>query len=83
MAKGLSIKFSSYEETVPKILDLIKLDEELKKHSQIILKPCLSNLESNNTSPEFLEEVLKYCLENKHPAGDILIAEGSDGHYRL
>jgi len=79
MAKGLSIKFSSYGETVPKILDLIKLDQELKKHSRIILKPCLSNLESNNTSPEFLEAVLKYCIENKHPAGDILIAEGSDG----
>jgi|SRR3989344_1517056 len=79
MAKGVSIKFKSYEDTVPKLLQLIKLDGELKKHEKIILKPYLKNSESINTPVEFTEQVLKFCLENKNPETKILIAEGSDG----
>lgn len=79
MAKGVSIKFSSYEETIPKLLKLLKLDEELKKHSKIILKPNLKNSESETTSSEFVEQVLKFCIENKNPVSEIFIAEGSDG----
>ena len=79
MAKGVSIKFSSYEETIHALLSLIKLDEELKKHPKIILKPNLKNSQSPGTNPEFVEQVLKFCLEYKNPATDIFIAEGSDG----
>ncbi len=79
MAKGVSIKFQNYEFSVPKILNLIKLPDELKKHNTIILKPSLTNTSSLNTPAEFTESVLKYCLENKRPEAKILIAEGSDG----
>jgi len=79
MAKGISIKFKSYEETVPKILQLIKLDAELKKHEKIVLKPALKNSSSFNTSVEFAEQILKYCLSNKNPDAKIFIAEGSEG----
>jgi uncharacterized protein (DUF362 family) len=79
MAKGVSIKFQSYEFSVPKILDIIKLGDELKKHNTIVLKPSLRNIESLNTEAEFTEAVLRYCLENKRPEAKILIAEGSDG----
>jgi len=79
MAKGVSIRLKSYEETIPKILDLIKLDKELKKHSTIVLKPSLRGPESQSTPADFVESVLKFCLENKNPATEIYIAEGSDG----
>lgn len=79
MVKGISIKFKSYQDSVPSILKLIKLDEELKKHNRIVLKPFLKNSESDNTSAEFVEAVLKYCMTNKNPESEVFIAEGSDG----
>lgn len=79
MAKGVSIKFKSYAETIPKLLGVIKLDNELKKYDKIVLKPWLKSLTSTNTSAEFTEEVLKYCLANKGPDSKVFIAEGSDG----
>jgi len=79
MVKGISIRLKSYEETVPKILELIKLDKELKKHSKIILKPSLKNSESKNTPASFVESVLKFCIQHKNPATEVYIAEGSDG----
>jgi uncharacterized protein (DUF362 family) len=83
MAKGISIKFKSYDSTVPKILDLIKLDSELKKHKQIVIKPFLRNSEELHTSPEFAESVIKYVLNNKNPDASVFIAEGSDGEDTL
>lgn len=79
MVKGVSIKFKSYQDSVSKILKLIKLDEEIKKHEKIVLKPYLQNSESGYTSPEFTEAVLQFCLANKTPTAEIFIAEGSDG----
>ncbi len=79
MAKGVSIKFKSYQETVPRLLDLIKLSQELKKHKKIVLKPNLRNTETRTTPLEFTEVVLAYCLQHKSPDAQILIAEGSDG----
>lgn len=79
MAKGISIKFKSYGETVPKLLDVIKFNQELKKHGKIVLKPSLRNSQSLHSSPEFTEEVLKYILANKEPTAQVFIAEGSDG----
>ena len=78
MAKGLAVKFSSYEKTVPALLKVIKLEEELKHHNKIVLKPFLRDDSTDFTSPLFLEAVLKFCMEHKNPGASILIAEGSE-----
>ena len=75
MAKGASIKFRSYKESVPKLLSLLKLQNEIKKYDKIILKPHISS--ESSTPAEFAEVVLRFCLENKNPVADVLIAEGS------
>jgi len=83
MAKGVSIKFRTYQDTIPRLIGLIKLEKELQKHDKIVLKPSLKNHEVQNTPAEFVEEVLKYCLEHKKPEAQILIAEGSDGEQTM
>ncbi len=83
MAKGVSIKFRSYSETIPRLLELINLGKELKKHSKIILKPSLKPMEgekSLSTPVAFVEQVLRFCLKNKNPVAEIFIAEGADGY---
>ena len=82
MAKGVSIKFRSYSETIPRLLELINLGKELKKHSKIVLKPHLSPIEeekTSSTSVAFVEQVLRFCLKNKNPVSEVFIAEGADG----
>ncbi len=79
MAKGVSIKFRSYKETIPKLLTLIKLNNELKKHNKIVLKPSLRNEKTRNSDVTFVESVLQYCLEHKNSDAQVFIAEGSDG----
>jgi uncharacterized protein (DUF362 family) len=78
MAKGASIKFSTYKESVPKLLELLNLQAELKKYDKIILKPSLISQKEFSTSPLFVEHVLKFCLEHKNPVSDVLIAEGAE-----
>tara|TARA_Y100000310_G_scaffold327546_1_gene394101 strand:+ start:1595 stop:2362 length:768 start_codon:yes stop_codon:yes gene_type:complete len=79
-AKGVAIKLKSYEETIPKVLRLIKLDQELKKHEKIVLKPNLiPGFPEISTKPEFLSQVLDFCIKNKNPGSEIFIAEGCDG----
>jgi len=80
MPKGFSVRFTTYEDTIPKILKILKLDEELKKHSTIILKPSLTGNQETSTPPEFIEPVIQFCIANKNPVSDIFIAEGADGH---
>jgi uncharacterized protein (DUF362 family) len=70
MVKGVSIKFKSYEETIPKLLDLIQLQKELKKYDKIVLKPSLVY----SDYPQ-----LEYCIKNKNPVAEVFIAEGADG----
>ncbi len=79
VAKGAAIKFKSYSETVPKILELLNLHYELKKYDRVILKPNLSKSKENSTPIMFVEAVLRFCLAHKNPVTEILIAEGSDG----
>ncbi len=79
MAKGISVKVKTYSDTIPKLLSLIKLNDELKKHNKIVLKPYLSNEEGKSTKAEFVEPVLRYCLHHKNPDAQIFIAEGADG----
>lgn len=77
MTKGASIKFISYHESVPKILDLLNLKYEIKKYDKIVIKPNLTSSE-NAISPAFIESVLRFCLENKNPITEVFIAEGVD-----
>ena len=80
VVKGVAVNFKSYEETIPKLLKLIKFDEELKKHDKIVLKPSLiPNDRESSTSSEFTEQILKFSMENKNPGTEIFIAEGCDG----
>ncbi|MDO8563506.1 MAG: DUF362 domain-containing protein [Nanoarchaeota archaeon] len=79
MVKGVSIKFKSYFETVPKLLEVTKLNEFLKKHNSIVLKPNLKNKTSVSTPIEFTEAILQFCLNHKSPETQVYIAEGSDG----
>lgn len=79
MAKGAAIRFTSYEQSVPKILDLLKLQKEIKKYDKVVLKPYISSQSENSTSVEFVEQVLKFCLENKNPVAEVFIVEGCDG----
>jgi len=82
MAKGVSIKFRSYSETVPRLLELINLGKELKKHTKIVLKPHLREIKGDktlSTPVAFVEQVLRFCIKNKNPVSEIFIAEGADG----
>lgn len=80
MVKGVSIKFKSYASTVSNILSITKFENELKKHAVIVLKPCLRHPGyPGNTSREFTEAVLNFCIAHKNPESQIFIAEGSDG----
>lgn len=79
MAKGVSIKFKSYEETIPKLLSALKLQNEIKKYDKIVLKPALFPEVESSTPKEFTESVLKFCFEHKNPIAEVFIAEGGDG----
>jgi uncharacterized protein (DUF362 family) len=79
MTKGAAIKFTSYSESVPKLLENLKVPTELKKYDKIILKPQIKGPESY-TSSAFVEAVLQFCINHKNPVAEIFIAEGSDGH---
>jgi len=81
MVKGVSVKFGNYQETIPKLLKLIGFDKEIKKHESIVLKPDLmKGIKGARTGIEFVETILKYCMENKNPGSEVFIAEGCDGH---
>jgi uncharacterized protein (DUF362 family) len=77
--KGASMKFKSYEETVQGLLNILKLQRELKKYDKIVLKPFLTNPLQDSTPREFVENVLKFVLNNKNPVAEVFIAEGADG----
>ncbi|RLE07711.1 DUF362 domain-containing protein [Candidatus Aerophobetes bacterium] len=79
MEKIASVKFISYEESIPSALEKIGAGKVLSEQSKIILKPNLTcNRRPPVTTPvDFVREVLRYCLE--YSKADILIAEGSGG----
>ena len=82
MAKGLSVNFSSYGDTIPKLLTLVNLEREIKKYSSVVIKPFISSLPNKsvqNTPIELVEEVLKFCLDKRNPVSEVFIAEGADG----
>ncbi len=79
-AKGVAVRMSSYEGSIGKVLNLIKFNEEIKKHEKLIIKVHLvpGKLEES-TKSEFVEEIIKFCLLNKNPTAEIIIAEGVNG----
>ena len=79
MTKGVSAKFVSYSDTVPRLLKLLKFDVELKNHNKIVIKPFLRDASSAYTSPAMVEQVLRFCLNYKAEGSQIFIAEGADG----
>lgn len=79
MAKGVSIKFQSYGETIPKLLTALRLQNELIKYDKIILKPSLFVDAEKSTPRDFTEAVLRFCMQHKNPVAEIFIAEGSEG----
>lgn len=84
MVKGVAVRFENYEQTIPKLLDVIKFQDEIRKHEKIVLKPNLANGSiSESTSPGFVEQVLKFIMQNKNPETEVLIAEGCDGQDTL
>lgn len=78
MVKGAAIKFTSYQESVNKLLNLLKVHSELKKYDKIILKPYIKDTETH-TPVAFIEAVLQFCLQHKNPVAEAFIAEGVDG----
>lgn len=80
MTKGVAIKFKSYQETVPALLSAIKLDSELKKHTNIILKPNLTTDPATSTPAAFVEAVVAFCAQHKNAGAEVLIAEGAEGN---
>ncbi|MEK6928091.1 MAG: DUF362 domain-containing protein [Nanoarchaeota archaeon] len=79
MVKGVSIKFKSYKDSVSNILKITKFENEIAKHPVIVLKPFLRESAEKSTSPAFVEQVLRFCLDHKSPEAQIFIAEGADG----
>jgi len=76
-------KFSSYETSVPRVLDSLEIKELLSRQKKIILKPNLTCCKPPpvTTPAKFVEEVLKYC--RAYSRAEILIAEGSGGSTNL
>ena len=83
MVKGAAIKFVSYQESVRNILNILRIEHEIRKHDKIVLKPFLRDADSPFTKVEFVEEVLKFIMEKKNPVAEVFIAEGSDGEDTL
>ena len=80
MAKGIAVNLKSYSETIPKVLKLIKFEEELKRHDKIIIKPqIIVGAPEKSSKPDFLEPIIQFCVANKNPGSEIIIAEGVDG----
>ncbi len=79
MIKGVSIKFKSYEQTIPTLLDITKLETQLQKYDSIVLKPTLHTNAETSTPAAFTEAVLKFCLDHKKQGSQVVIAEGADG----
>jgi len=77
--KAKIFDFSSYEESIPSVLQEMGLKELIADKKQILIKP---NLTTNlpppvTTSVKLVEEVIKFCQENSK--AQIIVAEGSGG----
>jgi uncharacterized protein (DUF362 family) len=81
MVKGASINFKSYSITLPKFLEILKFDQELKKYDKVVIKPNLNYLKDDDKERFllFTDALLDFCQKNKNPVSEIYLAEGADG----
>jgi len=79
MSQVIVKKFESFDKTIPEILRKAGLAAAIQDQKQILIKPNLTiNLPPPcTTSPELVEEVIKFCRKNCR--AKIIIAEGSGG----
>ena len=72
-------KFESYFRTIPKILEESELAAKIGDQQQILIKPNLTTFlpPPCTTTPELVEEVIKFCRANSR--AKIVVAEGSGG----
>lgn len=76
MSKVAKVKFTSYDKSITKALDLIEASKYLPQKGIIILKPNLTNSDKPpvTTPVATVEAVYKYC--KKKSGAEIIIAEG-------
>jgi uncharacterized protein (DUF362 family) len=78
--KVTEANFTSYEKSIPKLLEQADFKKIIKKEKKIILKPNLTLCKAfpTTTDPVFVEEIIKYIRKYNKKA-EIIIAEGSEG----
>ncbi len=76
MSKIAKVKFTGYEASVTRALDLIEATNKLPQTGLIIIKPNLTNADAPpvTTNVKAAEAVYKYCTA--HSKAEILIGEG-------
>ena len=76
MSKVASVKFTDYESSIPKALDLVGAAGQLPEQGLVIIKPNLTNssLPPVTTSVAAAEAVYQYC--KAHTKAEIAIGEG-------
>jgi uncharacterized protein (DUF362 family) len=76
MGVVVKVKFTNYEASMTKVLDLIKAASKLPQTGLIIIKPNLTNADPPpvTTNVKAAEAVYKYC--RSHSKAEIVIGEG-------
>lgn len=76
MSLVAKVKFTDYETSVAKVLDLTKTENKLSRTGLIIIKPNLTNADPPpvTTNVKVVEAVYKYC--KSHSKAEIAIGEG-------
>jgi uncharacterized protein (DUF362 family) len=71
-----TIRFQSFEKSIPEVLDKIKAAQTIARQTKILIKPNLVNASPHpiTTSPACCEAIIQYI--RKHSKAKIIIAEG-------
>ncbi len=72
-------EFTTFKETIPKILSEGNLKDLIKDQKQILIKPNLTLVKDppTTTPVELVEEIIKFC--KNHSQAKIVVAEGAGG----
>lgn len=72
----ITLEFTSYEKTIPKILDKIKAYEAIKEQKNILIKPNIVNMDPFpiTTSPKICTEIIKYI--RMYTDANIIVGDG-------
>jgi uncharacterized protein (DUF362 family) len=76
MSTVAQVKFTGYEKSIAKALDLVEAAKKLPQNKLIIIKPNLTNADKPpvTTPVEAAEAAYKYC--KSHSKAEIAIGEG-------